>query len=357
MNHLSSFQEIIHLLALIGEHWRNKNYFLRQQAVLHAASEFCLSKPSFELAMDWIFTHWTEENIEHLLTVSRLPSLSKKPTFAIQILAGTTPAMIAQGFLQGALLKIPQCLKLPRRQTAFAHLVYQSFKNEAPKLANLFTLDDGQNLPAFHQQLHRADLVLAYGHDETIASIQKNLAPNAIFIPHGHAESAAIICKEAANIESLKKLAYDMLSYDQRGCLSPRVTFVERGGELSPAECAQQFAEIVLQHLSKKLPRGGLFDGEAAEILHQRALYGFRGKVYLGTDWTVCYDENLIWPTEALPRFMPFKAFNTLGELKKILPPLISIGYAGSVKKLTDLNFVTSRFCNLGGMQQQCLLY
>lgn len=347
-------------MVVVGQCWRNKKYPLREQAISLAAPEFCLSAPSFELGLDWIFSFWTEENIEelYLFNNSCPANVSTKDfPYAIQILAGTTPAMIAQGFLQGALLNINQCIKLPRQQTTFAYLLHQSFKENAQELAALFSLDNGQDLPLFYEKLKAAELVIAYGHDETLSTIKKYISPNTIFIAHGHAESAAVIFKEAANSQSLEKLAYDMLSYDQRGCLSPRVTFIQKGGELTPEKCAEYFAKSILPKLSEKLPRGGLFEGEAAEILHQRSLYTFRGKVYSGQDWTVCYDENLIWPKESLPRFMPFKSFNTLDELKSLLPSLISIGYAGSSEKEHNLKHIASRLCYLGEMQKQCLVF
>ena len=112
--------------------------------------------------------------------------------------------------------------------------------------------------------------------------------------------------------------------------------------------------------IAKKLPRGGLFEGEAEEILHQRMLYAFRGKVYTGSDWTVCFDEKLIWPTESLPRFLSLKPFNVLDDLTNLFShiPLISIGYAGAnpdtqalLKKFTRL------LVPLGDMQKQLLLF
>ncbi len=348
-------------LDRIGQLWRNPEYPLRQRDMIEAAPEFFLSPSSFELAMDSIFAHWTEENIQKLSQKVPSPPL-KKGEITVQILAGTTPAMIAQGFLQGALLGAQldavQYLKLPRQQTLFAYLLYQSFQENAPELAALFILDNGQKLNQFYTVLAKAQLVIIYGNDETIATIHSYVTPETLFFAHGHAESAAIIFQEAANLDSLKKLAYDMLSYDQRGCLSPRAVFVEEGGELSPEECAQQFAEIVLPHVALQLPRGGLLEGEAAEILHQRMLYGFRGKVYSGLDWTVTYEPNLIWPLKiALPRFMPFQPFKDTQDLILMLHSLISIGYAGPSKKIALLKNAAKYFCVLGEMQKQCLFF
>jgi hypothetical protein len=347
--------ELCHSLSEIAARWLDRRYPLRQEAVARAAPEFCLSAATFELALEWIFSHWTAANLRRLSAQHPF----KDCRYAAQVLAGNTPAMIAQGFLQGAILNIPQVLKIPRRQTYFARLLQHSFAETDVKLAALFELHTGQEaLTSFYARLAQADLVLVYGEDQTVATLKKYLAPDAIFIGHGHAESAALIFKEAANRQHLEKLAYDMLSYDQRGCLSPRVTCIEQGGEYSPADCARLFATEILPTIAQQFPRGGLFPGEAAEILHRRNVYGFRGTVYAGSDWTVCYDEALTWPEEALPRFMPFKPFATLQQLKTILHPLqnrlSTLGYAGPATRLAS--WMTS-VVPVGEMQKQLLIF
>jgi hypothetical protein len=351
---LANLESRLHQIAAI---WLDQKSPVRQAALRDAAPEFCLSQASFDLALDWIFKLWLEVPLEEALSKNKF----KNSRYAVQVLAGTSPAMIAQGFFQGALLNIPQCLKIPSRQPTFAKLLHQSFLEIMP--TPLFELNTGgENLPQFYSCLAKADLVLAYGQDETMETLKQKLAPHAIFIPHGEVLSAAIIFKEAANFSSLEKLAYDFLSYDQRGCLSPCLALIESGGELSPAACARFFAEEILPPLAKRLPRGGLFPGEAAAILHQRSLNRFRGLVYTGTDWTVCYDETLSWPEATLPRFLPFKPFekrsDLVGFLQASKAPLISVGFAGENAALRLLaQSGTQRNVTLGEMQRQLLLF
>jgi len=347
---------MIDSLIKIATDWQSPNYALRRQAIEEGAVEFRLSQENFTLALDWIFSLWTEERISAALAKNPF----KKSKYAVQILAGNTPAIIAQGFLQSALLHIPQCIKVPCEQSIFAKLLQQSFKEKALPPFEMNAWQD--NLSEFYTKLAQADLVIAYGQDETLDTLKKYISSHTTFICHGHAESAAILFKESANRTYLEKLKYDMLSYDQRGCLSPRMVFVEKGGELSPEMCAKIFAEEILPPLAQQLPRGGLFDGEAALILHQRNVYGFRGQVYSGPDWTVCYAEKQPWPSHALPRFIPFMPFTHSEELIEILDPvknhLISLGCAGQKEKmdLFQKNF-TARISPIGEMQRQLLIF
>jgi hypothetical protein len=368
--------ELILSLTKVAQGWRDPQNKLRQRAIAEASQEFCLSEASFALALDWMFSHWTPAKLMQLsfchsreggnpsrMDRSLCGNDTKSYLYAAQILAGNTPAMIAQGFLQGAILGIPQCIKVPHQQSLFAELLYQSFVDNAVPVAHLMEVNTWHNqLTQFYTKLTKADLVIAYGHDETMQTLKKQVSPTAIFMTHGHAESIAIISKTAATPDHLEKLAYDMLSYDQRGCLSPRITLIEQGGELSPAACAKWFAENTLPRVAKQLPRGGLFPGEAEEILHQRIVHGFYGPVYYGQDWTVCYSDQLRLTREALPRFMVFNAFENHEALRQLLIPLqkqlICIGYAGdSMEAEVYRRLLNVKCYALGEMQKQLLIF
>lgn len=350
--------DLINCLTQVAQRWLNREDILRREAVA-AAQEFCLSTASFHWALDSIFSQWTVARISEMVKQNPFKTVQ----FAAQILAGNTPAIIAQGFLQAAILHVPQVIKVPRAQPTFARLLQQSLVENNYYAAKLFTVDTWQDrLPQFYTQLAEAELVLAYGADETITMLKQYLAPTAIYCGHGHAESAAIIFKEATESGTLEQLAYDMLSYDQRGCLSPRVVFIEHGGMLSPAECARILAEDILPLVARQLPRGGLFPGEAAEILHQRIACRFRGPVYCGEDWTVSYADNHTWSSVTLPRFMFIKSFSTSQVLVDTLIPiknnLMSLGIAGPSEKIAAFSQALAvSCCALGEMQKKILLW
>lgn len=352
-------EALIKSLRQVAHRWLDKKDCLRQEAIAMAAQEFCLSPASFEWALEWIFSLWTETRIREIVENNPF----KQSKYAAQVLAGNTPAMLAQGFLQGAILNIPQCIKIPKAQSRFARLLHRSFEESAAYLSALWEVDTWQNrLPQFYTKLSQADVVFAYGRDETMATLKSHLSAHAIYRAHGQVESAAIIFKEAADRQALERLAYDMLSYDQRGCLSPRLTFIERGGVLSPEDCATIFAEEILPPVAAQFPRGGLFPGEAERILHQGIVCGFRGSLYRGKDWTVSYAEHAPWPEETLPRFMLFKPFvarkGIITELTPFKERLICLGLAGREETLSWLaESLKVPVCQLGKMQKQVLVW
>ena len=95
-----------------------------------------------------------------------------------------------------------------------------------------------------------------YGHDATIADIRARARPGVRVVGHGSGMGVAFISAAAALSEAARGLAEDVVPFDQRGCLSPRVALVE-----GPATRADAFAEALheeLERLDLLVPRGPL---------------------------------------------------------------------------------------------------
>lgn len=82
--------------------------------------------------------------------------------------------------------------------------------------------------------LAESDLVVASGDDATIADLDaRRRGP---FIGHGHRISFAVVTSEvaddeAASLAAAARLAADIVIWEQRGCLSPQLCFVEGSAE------------------------------------------------------------------------------------------------------------------------------
>ena len=158
----------------------------------------------------------------------------------------------------------------------------------------------------------RADVVIASGSEQTLAAIRPRVRGQ--FIGYGHKVSFSLIAKEvlADTTEVARQTAYDVMLFDQQGCLSPQLVYVEQGGPVSPNEFAQHLSHA-LAHWEHIIPRGRVSQETSVAIRRVRdetewqALAGKESVLYTspqGTEWTVMY--------EADPTFMPSPLYRTI---------------------------------------------
>ncbi len=168
-----------------------------------------------------------------------------------------------------------------RQEPIFSSLVLHAIEEVAPELvASVAVLIwDYADKELQRKLMRRADLVLAAASDETIAQLRaqtqdvsllrKSKAP-LVFHPHGHKVSFSVIGKEMVDtsraapnapvpmLEIVALLAaLDSVLWDQHGCLSSRLHFIEVGG--LPGDPARAYADKLTQHmrtLATLLPRG-----------------------------------------------------------------------------------------------------
>jgi hypothetical protein len=109
--------------------------------------------------------------------------------------------------------------------------------------------------------LEGADLVMAAASDPVIASLASQIEATGRpirFVSHGHKVSFAMIGREAleADVWTVARLAaLDSTFWDQYGCLSARVHFVERRGGHAPEDYAAALA-VAMDAWARRLPRG-----------------------------------------------------------------------------------------------------
>lgn len=341
-------------LEALGRRWLDPKDPIRCAAI-SSATEFRLCEPSFEQGLNWIFEHWRADWFEHLQA-----RVHDHPLMMAVVLAGNTPAVIAQGILETLLYQpLNAHLKLPKAQTIFPNLLIDSIRQSLPEITQHWTVST--SLEALRVGLNQADLVIAYGSDETIHHITTEVRPEAHLIANGHKTSAAVIFQTEAHTDTLDRLAWDMLAYDQRGCLSPRVVFIEEGGPLSPRECAHVFAEHSLPKVIPLLPAGRYTQEEYFAIKRQRALLSLEDDLYvIDPDTTVSFTSGaLTWPNWSLPRFLPFQGFQQASN-SWIKPcqqqgtALACLGLSSQHRPLpTSLAGVHT--CPIGCMQRLCL--
>jgi hypothetical protein len=114
--------------------------------------------------------------------------------------------------------------------------------------------------------------VFAYGSDSTLEAIESSLPAGVAF--HGHGDGMGVVIWDAqsdtaqASLEGVDRVAEDVVAFEQRGCLSPRVVLV-RGSSRDVERVARALA-TALADAEQRIPRGVLDEAELAAAVRYR---------------------------------------------------------------------------------------
>jgi hypothetical protein len=140
---------------------------------------------------------------------------------------------------------------------------------------------------AYELRPSAGDHVWAYGSDVTLRSVRSAL-PSAVTL-HAHGSGFGVAVVSASSPPELEAaasaLARDVVPFDQRGCLSPRIALVS--GNL---ETARRLAEALVAHLARfeeQVPRGELSADERAAERRYRDLAAYSGELFAETRYAV----------------------------------------------------------------------
>ncbi|MES2611477.1 MAG: acyl-CoA reductase [Pseudomonadota bacterium] len=197
------------------------------------------------------------------------------PDLLVHNWAGNVPALALWSMVCGLLVKAGNIGKLPSAEPLFAGWFAHLLAEVHPPIADCFAVvwwrgagEDGASggASALYAQ---ADTVLAYGGNEALDAIRQRLPVTTRFLPHGHklgfgmVSAAALDTLKAASIARLA--AWDVMRYDQQGCYSPHVFYVQRGGAVSPHAFAGYLAGE-LANLHRRFPRRPLAVEDSAAV-------------------------------------------------------------------------------------------
>ena len=149
-----------------------------------------------------------------------------------------------------------------------------------------------------------ASEIHVYGRDETIAEVRRAAGPGVRVRGHGAGMGIAIVTRDFD--EAASALAEDVIPFDQRGCLSPRVVYV-RGD-------AGAFGRALFEALEsrgREVPRGTI--DEAEEATRWCDTIAYAGTLHRGATCAVgVADVRAIPPTGRHVLVRPFPV--TLGD-------------------------------------------
>ncbi|MDA8352463.1 MAG: acyl-CoA reductase [Firmicutes bacterium] len=296
------------------------------------------------------------------------------PHLLVHIWSGNVPGIPLWSLVSGLLVRSAQIGKVASAEPLMAGWFAQALEEVDPKLARCLAVVGWQGGDESRERLlfQEAEVVSAYGSNETLEAIQSRIPVTTRFLPHGHRFGLALVGKEALNparvADVLRKAARDVAIYDQQGCYSPHCFYVEKGGVLSPRQFARMLAHE-LDIMQIRYPRRTLSPREIGEWnrwnqqAEWRALEGEEAE-WIGGDgrfWSVAYEETgdaSLLPT-CLNRAVLVSAVNDLEEVAGRIAPfrayLQTAGIAASSRRMFQLadrlaETGITRICALGHM-------
>lgn len=225
------------------------------------------------------------------------------PDLLVHSWAGNVPALSLWSLVCGLLVKAPAIGKLASAEPLFAGWFARLLAEVHPPLADCLAVvwwrgAGGEEADALYAQ---ADTVLAYGGNQTLDALRRRLPVTTRFLPHGHKLGFGLI--DAQALDTLKApamarlAAWDVMRYDQQGCYSPHVFYVQRGALVSPRAFADYLA-AELANLQRRFARRelDLEEGAALARWQQNMEWGGEAHQLLGpvdAPWSVAYSESL----------------------------------------------------------------
>jgi hypothetical protein len=197
------------------------------------------------------------------------------------------------------------------------------------------------------------DHLWAYGNDSTLDALRSHLPAGVVLHPHGPGLGIAVLADLRDLPAAARALASDVVAFDQRGCLSPRVALLE-----GAAEVGRDFAALLgeeLTALEQQVPRGQLTREEAADQAVFRDTWCYAGDLWpAGKGW-VTFDaqaRRVVVPpigrnvhVSVTPEFGPL--------LSPVAPLIVGVGVAGPDRLSAEIQTLVphARISALGKMQ------
>jgi hypothetical protein len=391
-----STSSIVGILSAVAQSWIEPDAPFRRLAIERGMAETGFSQETIARGLDTFFQQLTVENLNALITqdlghverldrfasdrITNTAALARGPELLVHIAAGNIPNPTILSIVLGFLVRSAQFVKCARGTSLLPRLFAHSLYQVEPKLASCLEIAEwkGGTEPLEDALFAETDCVTATGSDETLAAIRRRLPTRVRLLEYGHRLSFGYVASDALSRFELKKTvqrtALDVAAWDQLGCLSPHVIYVEHGSAVS----AELFGEMLAEQLAlleAQQPRGQIPPEESAAIASRRSFYEIRaasvGDVKLwrsdgSTAWTVVYEADAQFQVSCLNRFVYIKPVahltDALHHAEIVRGKVSTVGLAASADKAQELAMQLARWgalriCPLGRMQDPPLTW
>ncbi len=331
------FRTRLQVLARAGSRFLDPADPLRREALERLPVDADLTEPGARQLLDGMARDWTLDRLATALRADfpdpdvldgfrpgirgdRLRVLP--PRLLVQVGAGNVPGTGATALLRGLLVGAPTLLKPGAGDRVLPGLLARALHEESEALAHGLAVvgwRGGKGGDLEQAALRRADRVVVYGGEEAVAAVRALTGPLTPVVVYGPRVSAGLVLADATGSDGVVADAAAAVSaYEQRGCVSPHLVWVQAGGGRSP----EGWAEALGSALADGAPgvSAAVSPVHAMRVLRDaaefRAAAGSGDRVWGGPadGWMVLFEDEA---TGADPR--PFEP-SCLGRTVRVRP-------------------------------------
>jgi hypothetical protein len=394
-----STQSLIEVLASVAKDWLHPDFLFRKLALTEGPAAIGFSQPTLATGLDSFFKQLTpgafhsllEQDFGHADRMDQFTATAREqknsraslvmaPELLVHITAGNLPNSTLMSMILGVLTRSAQFVKCASGTTLLPRLFAHSLYHADPKLGACLEIAAwrGGNTELERALFEEASCVTATGSDQTLAQIRQRVPSITRFLGFGFRVSFAYVAHEVLSglyaRKVLERAARDVIAWNQLGCLSPHVIYVQTGSLIPGDKFGEMLAEILAERELTE-PRGDLPVETAAEIASRRAVYELRAanspdtRLWCSKDstaWTVVYEADPRFQISCLNRFIYVKEVKDLTEALQsadhVRGKVSTVGLAGPEHKTQELatelaHWGASRICPLGEMQNPPLTW
>ncbi len=311
-------REIARALGRVGERFLDEDDPLRRRALEILPGTSGLSPEMCRVVLDGMARDWTEERLNVLLArelgaaealddflegAADTRARAVGPALCAQVVSGSVPGVSATALARSLLVKGPTLVKPGLGDVALPVLFAEGLAEMDPRLGDAVAVVywPGGSRELETVALEAADVVVAYGSDETVRSLRDLSPPTTRFVGYHHRVSVGAVGRETLSGEQTVRAATEVAEaiavFDQRGCVSPQWVWVEEGGAVAPDAFAEMVA-VALEAIEDRWPTGRLDMDEAAAVQQIRGsaellrAAGRNVRLWQGatSPWTVVYE-------------------------------------------------------------------
>lgn len=306
------------------------------------------SPPMVRLVLDRMAADWRADALDRLLRAelgdpgvldgfrprgaSHVRAMG--PELAFHIFAGNVPGVAVTSLVRALLVKAASLGKSGSGDPLLPALFARTLAEIDPGLGACVAVTywPGGSAGLEDVAFDAADTVVVYGGEAVVESVRARAHAGARLVEHGPRLSFAIVAREALGPHEIEPTAAAaaraVATFDQQGCVSPHLVYVEEGGAVTPRDFAAALARAMAD-VERELPRGRLAPAEAAAIHQIRGAAEFAGLAGRGvelfasdgTEYTVIYEPDPALELSCLNRVVRVKPIGSLDDAAALARP------------------------------------